>query len=672
MTITQNYIFAMKKFFTLLMLTAVVSGWAAPKPVKSLPYAGYLFAYFEGGGNPMKQEQLRFAISKDAKTWFALNGNQPIIASDTISESGGIRDPHILRGEDGCFYIVATDMFTVKNGWKENPGIVMLKSTDLIHWTHSKIVLAKDYVEHFADAYWVWAPQTIYDKKARKYMVYFTLQRTGDNRQSLVTYYAYANKDFTGFESEPRVLFRAKYGCIDNDIIERNGVFHMFYKGNIKDASGKEIQNGIQQATSKKLLGPWKEDFKFIDAYADSNTGVEGSGVFKLNDSDEYVLMYDLYGSGRYEYQTSKDLKTFSEKPLAFKKDFFPRHGTICSVTAEELERLQSRWGHVLHGLENQGDASKEWSGNPILPDFHADPEVLYDPKTDRYYIYSTTDGQPGWGGWYFTCFSSPNLTDWRYEGMVLDLPRQTKWARGNAWAPAAIEKDGKYYLYYSGDEGRQKAIGVAVADHPVGPFKDFGKPIVNRRPNGVNGGQQIDVDVFIDPDDGQAYLYWGNGYMAGAKLNPDMTSIDTTTITVMTPQGGTLRDYAFREGAYVFKRNGLYYFLWSVDDTGSPNYHVAYGTCSSPLGPIEVAEQPVILQQRPGEHIYGTAHNSVLQIPGKDEWYVVYHRINSGFIDRDKGPGIHREVCIDKMEFDSNGRILPITPTNKGVKAIK
>lgn len=661
----------MKKMITLLLLTVTISVWSAPKPAKT-PFAGYLFAYFEGSGEPMKQEQLRFAISQDAKTWYALNGNQPIIASDTISESGGIRDPHILRGEDGNYYIVATDMFTVKNGWKENPGIVMLKSADLVHWTHSKIVLAKDFEEHFADAYWVWAPQTIYDRSVGKYMIYFTLQRTGDNRQSLVTYYAYANKDFTGFESEPRVLFRSKYGCIDNDIIERNGVFHMFYKGNIKDASGKEVQNGIQQATSKKLLGPWKEDFKFIDAYANSNTGVEGSGVFKLNDRDEYVLMYDLYGSGRYEYQTSKDLKTFSEKPLSFKKDFFPRHGTVCSVTAEELERLQRQWGHVLYGLENQGAAPKEWSGNPILPDFHADPEVLYDFKTDRFYIYSTTDGQPGWGGWYFTCFSSPNLTDWRYEGMVLDLPRQTKWARGNAWAPAAVEKDGKYYLYYSGDEGRRKAIGVAIADHPAGPFKDFGKPIVNRRPDGVNGGQQIDVDVFIDPDDGQAYLYWGNGYMAGAKLNPDMTSIDTTTITVMTPQGGSLKDYAFREGAYVFKRNGLYYFLWSVDDTGSPNYHVAYGTSYSPLGPIEVAEQPVILQQRPDERIYGTAHNSVLQIPGKDEWYVVYHRINSSFIAREKGPGIHREVCIDRMEFDDNGRILPVTPTHEGVKAIK
>ena len=82
-------------------------------------FAGYLFAYFEGSGEGRKQEQLRFAISADAVDWYALNGNRPIIASDTISESGGIRDPHILRGEDGCYYIVATDMFTFdpKQGW---------------------------------------------------------------------------------------------------------------------------------------------------------------------------------------------------------------------------------------------------------------------------------------------------------------------------------------------------------------------------------------------------------------------------------------------------------------------------------------------------------------------------------------------------------------------------
>ena len=308
-------------------------------------YAGYLFAYFEGGGDANLQEQLRFAVSEDAQNWYALNGNRPIVNCDSISESGGMRDPHILRGEDGCYYIVATDMKTVKYGWNENPGIVLMKSKDLVNWQHSKINLGKDWPA-FSDAYWVWAPQTIYDHKAKKYMIYFTLQRTGDGRKSLITYYAYANKDFTAFESEPKVLFPAKYGSIDNDIIYKDGVYHLFCKGNIKDENGKEIKNGIQQAISKKLTGPYKEDFVFLDVYAGTRTHVEGSSVFPLHyGSGKWILMYDLYGSGRYEYQTSMDLMTFTQQPQSFRKDFFHRHGSVISVTQEELDRMQQKGG---------------------------------------------------------------------------------------------------------------------------------------------------------------------------------------------------------------------------------------------------------------------------------------------------------------------------------------
>lgn len=334
----------MKKKIILALFLALSfpSLWAAGTG----KFTGYLFAYFEGSGQ--NQEALRFAVSQDAVTWHALNGNQPIIASDSISESGGIRDPHILRGEHGEFLMVATDMHTLdpKQKWGANPGIVMLRSRDLVHWTHARVNLSKAFPKHFADAHWVWAPQTIYDRKARKYMVYFTLTR--DSAPEMVTYYAYANATFTGFESEPKVLFRAKYTCLDNDIIEGpDGTYHMFYKGNIKNAEGKELQNGIQQATAKKLKGPWTEDYKFLDAYATKRTGVEGSSTFKLNGQQKWVLMYDLFGSGRYEYQTTTDLVHFSPKPQSFTKDFFPRHGSVISLTDDELVRVQQQWGFV-------------------------------------------------------------------------------------------------------------------------------------------------------------------------------------------------------------------------------------------------------------------------------------------------------------------------------------
>ena len=177
-----------------------------------------------------------------------------------------------------------------------------------------------------------------------------------------------------------------------------------------------------------------------------------------------------------------------------------------------------------------------------------------------------------------------------------------------------------------------------------------------------------IDSDVFTDPVSGQTYLYYGNGQLHYRLLSDDMLSVDATEYTI-TPQGGTLNDYAFREGVYVFYRNGQYYFLWSVDDTGSPNYHVAYGTSSSPTGPISVAQQPIVIAQDPSNQIYGTAHNSIVNIPGTDEWYIVYHRINKKYLSN--GPGYHREVCVDKLTFNADGTIARITPTRRGIDPV-
>lgn len=124
-------------------------------------------------------------------------------------------------------------------------------------------------------------------------------------------------------------------------------------------------------------------------------------------------------------------------------------------------------------------------------------------------------------------------------------------------------------------------------------------------------------MDVFTDPVSSLSIICIGEmAIWQVRKLNEDMVSIKKETITVMTPEGGTLQDYAYREAAYVFYRNGLYYFMWSVDDTGSPNYHVAYGTSTSPLGPIKVAKNPVILIQNPEKEIYGPAHNAVCKFP--------------------------------------------------------
>ena len=624
----------------ILLLSALTPAFAEKFEEKDL--TAYLFVYFTG--NHISQEAVCYAVSMDGYSYWALNNNKPVIDSKVISSTGGVRDPHILRCEDGkTFYMVVTDMVS-DNGWDSNRAMVLLKSTDLVNWSHSVINMQKRYKGQ-EKLKRVWAPQTIFDPEAGKYMVYWSM-KYGDGPD--VIYYAYANKDFTDLEGEPKPLFvpADKKSCIDGDIVYKDGIYHLFYK---TEGNG----NGIRVATSSSLTsGQWKENMEYKQQ---TKEAVEGAGTFKLIGEDKYILMYDVYMKGAYQFTETTDLEHFKVIDHEVKMNFHPRHGTIMPITRNELKRITDKWGKPAE--------LGELPNNPVLPGFHADPEIVYSNQTGKYYIYSTTDGQPGWGGWYYTAYSSNDLKDWTYEGIVLDLKSdQVSWADGNAWAPAIEEKktkDGyRYYLYFSGNpkNGGGKQIGVATADSPTGPFTDLGYPMITESP--VGRGQQIDVDVFTDPVSGKSYLYWGNGYMAGAELNKDMVSIKKKTLTVLTPEGGTLQDYAYREAPYVFYRNGLYYFMWSVDDTGSPNYHVAYGTSTSPLGPIKVATDPIVTIQNPEKEIYGPAHNSVICKPGTDEWYIVYHRINKHYLDKSLSPGTHREVCIDRLEFNADGTI--------------
>jgi hypothetical protein len=617
-----------------------------PPVIAEKDLTAYLFVYFTG--NSVEDEAVRYAISADGYHYYHLNNNKPVIDSKVISSTGGVRDPHILRGDDGkTFYMVLTDM-TSSKGWDSNRAMVLLKSTDLVNWKSSIVNIQTTFPGN-ENLKRVWAPQTIYDAKAGKYLIYFSLQYAGGPDK---IYYAYANKDFTGLESAPKLLFvpKSERACIDGDIIEKDGIYHLFYK--------TETENpGIKVATTTDLTsGNWTENDNYLQQTKD---GVEGSSVFKLNNSDDYILMYDVYTKGRYQFTKSKDLENFTVIDNDISMDFNPRHGTILPITRSELKKLITKWG--------MPDKFPKINNNPVLEGYYADPEILYSNKTKKYYIYPTSDGFDGWSGNYFKTFSSDNLTDWKDEGIIVDLRKDVTWANRNAWAPCIIEKKikGKYnYFYYF--TAAQK-IGVASSDNPNGPFTDSGKALVSTRPEGVKGGQEIDPDVFTDPKTGKSYLYWGNCYMAVAELNENMISIKEGSTKIIKV------DDTFREGTYVIYRKGTYYFLWSEDDTRSPNYRVRYGTSKSPLGPIEIPKDNIVIQGIPDKGIYATGHNSVLQISDKDEWYITYHRFSypTGIKMGDAG-GFHREVCMDKLEFNKDGTIRQVSPTHTGVEALK
>lgn len=278
----------------------------------------------------------------------------------------------------------------------------------------------------------------------------------------------------------------------------------------------------------------------------------------------------------------------------------------------------------------------------PALEGFTADPSIRV--FGDTYYLYPTSD-KPHWQTTDFSVWSSKNLVNWKKERMVLDVTRDLKWANIEAWAPDAIERNGTYYFYFCA----RGEIGVATAASPLGPFVDaLGAPLL-RKGTGIQSNT-IDPYPFID-DDGQAYLYYGNGRLANVyKLKPDMVTLDGPPASI------ELKD--FREGIVVFKRGGKYYFMWSIDDARSPNYRVGWGVADSPLGPVTSPPDQFIVLQRSGAAV-GTAHHSVVNVPGTDRWYVAYHRHALP-----EGGGYQRQTVLARMEFDSAGNIKPMDPS--------
>ncbi len=395
----------MKTLFFALLLLCSITG-ADAQEYKSGPaekdFTAYLFTYFKG--NKVEDEAICYAVSTDGYNYKALNKNMPVIDSRKISSTGGVRDPHLLRAEDGkTFYMVVTDM-TSSKGWDSNRAMTLLKSADLVNWSASVINIQKKYTGQ-EDLKRVWAPQTIYDAAAGKYMVYWSMKH--GNGPDII-YYAYANEEFTYLEGEPRVLFSPKNGksCIDGDIINKNGLYYMFYKT-------EGYGNGLRLAITDSLAsGKWIEQPGYKQQTRDA---VEGSSTFKLINSDTYILMYDVYMKGKYQFTESKDLDVFKVIDQDISMDFHPRHGSVIPITSRELKRLTDQWG-LPEGI------TVPRRNNPVLEGYYADPDILYSEKNRKYYLYPTSDGFDSWSGYYFKTFSSDNLKDWKDEGVILDL----------------------------------------------------------------------------------------------------------------------------------------------------------------------------------------------------------------------------------------------------------
>ena len=292
------------------------------------------------------------------------------------------------------------------------------------------------------------------------------------------------------------------------------------------------------------------------------------------------------------------------------------------------------------------------WAQNPLIRDqYTADPTARV--FNNKLYVYPSHDimctedkGEPGWFCMEdYHVFSSKDLTIWKDHGEILHQ-KDVPWAYDEGysmWAPDCVEKDGKYYFYFPTKHKDTEGftIGVAVGNHPEGPFTPQKKPIAD-----VNG---IDPNVFIDHD-GQAYIYWSGRDIWVAKLKPNMLELASEpSIIANLPKEGHL------EGPFMFERSGKYYLTYPHVENKTERLEYAIG--DSPMGPFKVTG--VIMDESPTG--CWTNHHSIVNY--KDQWYLFYH-------DNDLSPDFdkNRSIRADSLYFNTDGLINKVIPTLRGI----
>lgn len=348
----------MKHLFAILaaamMLTSPLELQAGnPKKVmKESDMGAYLMVYHKD-----QDHGLHMAVSMDGYDWTSLNDDAPMIAGDTIAVQRGIRDPHIFRGPDGAFYLAMTDLHIYakragyrttewerdgkKYGWGNNRGLVLMKSTDLEHWTRTNLDFSSLGVidgQDWGEVGCVWAPETVWDEERGQLMVHFTT-RFGNGMNQI--YYVYMNDDFTAMASKPRLLFEAperKYNVIDSDIIRVGDTYHLFY---VSHESGARPCH----AYSNCITGPWTMDQTYQDG---ERQGHEAPNCWKRIGTDTYVLMYDNYHRKPMNFGFVETRDFFTWHPIGYfgegkmqRHNFEEqKHGAVIWLTKKEAKKL--------------------------------------------------------------------------------------------------------------------------------------------------------------------------------------------------------------------------------------------------------------------------------------------------------------------------------------------
>ena len=340
--------------FAALLLTCSCTSKSDNAIVTEEDMQAYLLVYFKDNTH-----SLHFALSEDGYIFTSMNKGNPVVGGDTIASQKGIRDPHITRGPDGAFYLAMTDLHIFgkekgyrttqwereqeKYDWGNNRGFVLMKSFDLINWTHSNFLFDKVFPE-LKEVGCVWAPETIYDSVADKMMIYFTM-RIGHGLTKL--YYAYTDDEFTKLTTLPQILFEypnTEIQILDADITHLpDGRYCMMYVA-------QENPGGIKLAFSDSI----NKGYVYNPEWIDFEPGAcEAPNVWKRIGEEKWVLMYDIFSIQPHnfgfcettDFVTFKNLRHFNEGVMKTTNFTSPKHGAVIQLTKNEAKKLADHWG---------------------------------------------------------------------------------------------------------------------------------------------------------------------------------------------------------------------------------------------------------------------------------------------------------------------------------------
>ena len=308
----------------------------------------------------------------------------------------------------------------------------------------------------------------------------------------------------------------------------------------------------------------------------------------------------------------------------------------------------------ILFGATLKSKGIDKYITNPVMSGYFADPTII--KFKGKFYIYATIDP---WGGNELAVFETEDFLHFTRKHInwpTKKLCTSPTSLDAMVWAPSVVKaKTDKFYMYVSvGSE-----IWVGMSEHPLGPWKNVKEdnlPLINSQ--FFPGYHMIDAECFID-DDGRAYLYWGSGWnwvnskCFVAKLKNDMITFDGVPRDVTPPH--------YFEAPYMLKRNGIYYLMYSEGKAIDATYKIQYSTGKTPFGPWREEINSPILKTSDDSTTYGPGHHTLFFHNG--QYYILYHRIFP-----QKESYVLRQLCIDSLNFDSEGNIKKIVC--KGIKA--